>query len=217
MCLIPVLQFRCAEQLGEAQKHPARETAVGAATDPILPGAYRMERYLSLLEGKKVGLLVNQTSLVGTQHLIDTLLWSGVEVVRIFSPEHGYRGTASDGEKVADGRDAATGIPVISLYGKKRKPDTASMEGLDLVVFDVQDVGARFYTYTATLSLLMEACAEHHLPVLVLDRPNPNGHYVDGPMLRESQKSFIGPHPVPVVYGMTIGELALMFRAEKKL
>jgi len=214
VCLIPSLQFRCAEHLGEAQKTGAQETAGEAATKPNLPGAYRMELYLPRLAGKKVGLLVNQTSMVGHRHLIDTLLRSGVEVVKIFAPEHGYRGAAADGEKVADGKDGATGIPVISLYGKQQKPGAAAMEGLDALVFDVQDVGARFYTYTATLSLMMEACAENQLPLLVLDRPNPNGHYVDGPMLRESHKSFVGPHPVPVVYGMTIGEWAGMVNGE---
>jgi uncharacterized protein YbbC (DUF1343 family) len=214
ICLIPALNFRCAEQIGEA-KNPNVEGLHGeAAAEPIRPGAYRMERYLPLLEGKKVGLLVNQTSMVGTRHLIDTLLKSGVEVVKIFAPEHGYRGTASDGEEVAGGRDAATGIPVFSLYGKKRKPDAAAMEGLDIVVFDIQDVGVRFYTYTATLGLMMEACAENERPLLLLDRPNPNGHYVDGPMLRESHKSFVGPHPVPAVYGMTTGEWASLVNGE---
>ena len=155
--------------------------------------------------------------MVGAVHLVDTLLKQGVRIEKIFSPEHGFRGEADAGEKVATTTDPRTGILLVSLYGEKRKPAPEDLAGLDLLVFDIQDIGVRFYTYISTMTLLMEACAENNKPLIILDRPNPNGYFVDGPVLRPEFKSFIGMHPVPVVYGMSIGEYALMVNGEKWL
>ena len=178
-----------------------------------LPGSYNLNALLPELQGKRVGLVVNQTSIIGHTHLVDTLLSQGITINKIFSPEHGYRGEADAGEHVLSEKDPATGILLVSLYGDRRKPLPEDLTGLDIVVFDIQDIGVRFYTYIATMSLLMEACAEQHLPLIVLDRPNPNGYYVDGPLLKKEFKSFIGMHPVPVVYGLSIGEYAQMVKA----
>ena len=162
-----------------------------------------------------VAVVANQTSLVGNTHLVDTLLSQGVRVTKIFCPEHGFRGTAAAGAKVSDSKDPQTGLPIISLYGKNKKPTPEQMKDLDAVVFDLQDVGCRFYTYLSTLHYVMEACAERGIPLIVLDRPNPNGHYIDGPVLDTSKyRSFVGMHPVPIVYGMTIGEYACMINGE---
>lgn len=162
-----------------------------------------------------VAVVANQTSLVEGTHLVDTLLACGIKVVKIFCPEHGFRGTIEAGIKVDNGFDHRTGLPIISLYGNNKKPNRGQMRGVDCVVFDLQDVGCRFYTYLSTLHYVMEACAENNVPLIVLDRPNPNGHYVDGPVLDTSRyTSFVGMHPVPVVYGMTIGEYALMINGE---
>ncbi len=180
----------------------------------ILTGASRTDLYLDLLQNKNVALLVNQTSMIGNTHLTDSLLSLGVSIKKIFAPEHGFRGQADAGEQVNDGKDAKTGIPLISLYGKKKKPGKAELSGIDLVVFDIQDVGARFYTYISTMSYVMEACAENGVDFLVLDRPNPNGHYVDGPVLKKGFESFIGLHPIPIVHGMTVGEYAKMVNGE---
>ncbi len=173
-------------------------------------GADRMEEYLGMLEGKNVAMLVNHTSMVKEGHLVDVLLKKGISIVKIFSPEHGFRGNADAGEKVSDYKDPETGLPVISLYGKNRKPTPAMLDGVDVVVFDIQDVGARFYTYISTMHYMMEACAENGVKMIVLDRPNPNGYYVDGPVLEPEYRSFVGMEPVPVVHGMTVGELAGM-------
>jgi uncharacterized protein YbbC (DUF1343 family) len=180
----------------------------------VIPGAARMDVYLPLLLGKNIALVGNHTSQIGSVHLLDTLLRSGVNVLRVFSPEHGFRGDADAGASVSTAKDARTGIPVISLYGKKFKPQAAELKGVDLVLFDLQDVGVRFYTYLSTLHYVMEACAENHVPLVVLDRPNPNGSYIDGPVLEKQFSSFVGLHPVPVVYGMTIGEYAMMVNGE---
>jgi uncharacterized protein YbbC (DUF1343 family) len=180
----------------------------------ILPAANRLNQYLPLLKGKKVAVFANQTSVVGNTHLVDTLRKLGVDIRVIFGPEHGFRGTADAGEKVESGTDKATGIPVVSLYGKKRKPTKEDLKGANLLLFDIQDVGVRFYTYISSLQDYMEAAIEHNLPLIVLDRPNPNGFYVDGPVLEPAYKSFIGMQPVPVVYGMTIGEYAKMILEE---
>lgn len=162
-----------------------------------------------------VAVVANQTSLVGNTHLVDTLLSQGVRVTKIFCPEHGFRGTAAAGAKVSDSKDPQTGLPIISLYGKNKKPTPQQMKDLDAVVFDLQDVGCRFYTYLSTLHYVMEACAERGIPLIVLDRPNPNGHYIDGPVLDTAHyRSFVGMHPVPIVYGMTIGEYACMINGE---
>ena len=181
------------------------------------PGAHKTNSYLPLLKGKKIALVANQASRIATVHLVDSLLALKIDLVRVFAPEHGFRGLADNGEKVADEIDLQTGIPIISLYGKNRKPQPKMLENIDLVVFDLQDVGTRFYTYLSTLHNVMEACASERIPLLVLDRPNPNAHLVDGPILNLKFKSFVGMHPVPILYGMTIGEYAQMINGEKWL
>jgi len=189
--------------------------AAGAfAARPVLPGAYDLDAYLSLLDGKRVAIVANQTSMVGNVHLVDTLLTRGVTIVRIFCPEHGFRGEVAEGRTVKDQTDTRTGLPIVSLYGKRRKPLPEDLKDVDVVIFDIQDVGVRFYTYISTLHLVMEACAEQDKQVLVLDRPNPNGFYVDGPVLDTAYRSFVGMDPIPVVYGMTIGEYAKMVNGE---
>jgi len=180
----------------------------------VIPAAERLALYLPQIKGKKVGLVVNQTSMVEDQHLVDTLKMMGVDVKKIFAPEHGFRGEADAGEHVKDGIDTNTGAPVISLYGKKKGPSDEDMEGLDVVIFDIQDVGVRFYTFISTLHYVMQACADNNVPLIVLDRPNPNAHYIDGPILQEEFSSFVGMHPVPIVYGMTIGEYGQMINGE---
>ena len=186
---------------------------IGGA-EAVSPGIQHFDRYRSLLEGKKVGIVANQTAVLetgdGYKHSVDFLRDHQVQLIRIFCPEHGFRGDADAGETVGDYRDRQTGLPVISLYGKKKKPSPADLQGLDVVVFDMQDVGVRFYTYLSTLHYVMEACAENQVPLVVMDRPNPNAFYVDGPVLEMKYRSFVGMHPVPVVYGMTIGEYARM-------
>jgi uncharacterized protein YbbC (DUF1343 family) len=177
-------------------------------------GAERLDQYLPKLQGKKVALVVNQTSVIGKSHLADSLLKHGVDIARIFAPEHGFRGDADAGAKILDGKDAKTGIPIVSLYGAKLKPSKEDLDGVDMLVFDIQDVGTRFYTYISTLHYLMEASAEHGVPLLVLDRPNPNGHYVDGPVLDPAFRSFVGMDKVPIVHGLTIAEYAQMVNGE---
>ena len=176
----------------------------------------RQGGYWQHIQGKTVGVVSNQTSVVGRQctHLVDTLLSCGITIKTIFCPEHGFRGQAEAGATVGSGKDSRTGIPIVSLYGKNKKPLPEQLKGIDIVVFDLQDVGCRFYTYISTLTYVMEACAENHIPVMVLDRPNPNGSYVDGPVLEPRHRSFVGMHPVPIVYGMTIGEYACMVNGE---
>ena len=180
----------------------------------VIPGAWQVDHYLPLLVGKKVAVCGNQTSLVGSTHLVDTLLSRGVQVEKIFCPEHGFRGNKEAGAHIASSTDPKTGLPIISLYGKNRKPQPEQMKGLDVVVFDLQDVGCRFYTYISTLHYVMEAAADQGVSVVVLDRPNPNVYFVDGPVLDTAYRSFVGMHPVPVVYGMTIGEYAKMINGE---
>jgi uncharacterized protein YbbC (DUF1343 family) len=177
-------------------------------------GADRTEVYLPLLHGKNIVLVANPTSRVGKVHLLDTLIHSDISVKRVFAPEHGFRGEGEAGAKIQDNLDPVTGIPVVSLYGNHKKPTPEDLKGIDLVVFDIQDVGVRFYTYISTLHLVMEACASAKIPVMVLDRPNPNGFYTDGPIWDPAFKSFVGMHPVPVVHGMTIGEYAGMINGE---
>ena len=183
----------------------------------IEPGIHQFEKYLDRLKDKNIGLVVNHTSLIDDTHLLDTLLSYDINVIKIFSPEHGFRGTADAGQHLSDNIDEKTGLPIISLYGKNRKPPQESLSDVDVIVFDIQDVGVRFYTYISTLTYVMEAAAEASIPVIVLDRPNPNGHYVDGPVLEDMHQSFVGLHPVPIVYGMTMGEYALMVNGEKWL
>ncbi|MFQ3296912.1 MAG: hypothetical protein ACI9JT_000694 [Polaribacter sp.] len=192
----------------------------------IETGAARTNLYLRLLEGKNIAVVANQTSVIlkntisktlQTTHLIDSLVSLQVNVKKVFAPEHGFRGKADAGEIVKDGIDTKTGLPIISLYGKNKKPSPAQLKGIDVVVFDIQDVGARFYTYISSLHYVMEACAEAGIQVIILDRPNPNAHYIDGPVLEQAHASFVGMHKVPVVYGMTIGEYGKMINGEKWL
>jgi len=207
----------------------------------IVVGANRTEQYLPLLQGKRVGIVANQTSVIFekeipikievtkslsgqhkpletvvklNQHLVDSLLKLGVNIKKVFSPEHGFRGTADAGELVKDGKDTKTGLSIYSLHGKHKKPTKAQLEDLDIMVFDIQDVGVRFYTYISTLHYVMEACAENNMPLVILDRPNPNGNYSDGPTLEKAHSSFLGMHPIPLVHGMTIGEYAQMINGE---
>lgn len=181
----------------------------------IVVGAEQPELYLELLKNMKVGLVVNNTSLAEGVHLVDYLLAKDVAVSKIFAPEHGFRGDVSAGGKVEDGFDTKTGLPVLSLYGENKKPSSEHLNGLDIVIFDIQDVGCRFYTYISTLHLVMESCAENNIPMLVLDRPNPNGDYVAGPVRKKGFESFVGMDPIPIVHACTIGELAKMINEEQ--
>jgi len=181
---------------------------------PVRVGAEQMSEYLPLLSSKRVGLVANHTSLVGQAHLLDTLRARGVNVLRVFAPEHGFRGTAEAGEIVASSMDKKSGVEIASIYGRSKKPSAEQLRGVQVMVFDMQDVGTRFYTYLSTMHYVMEACAENGIPLIVLDRPNPNGSYVDGPILQPQYRSFIGMHPIPIVHGMTLGELAQMINGE---
>ena len=183
----------------------------------IVTGAERINVYVPLIKGKRVGIFANQTSMVGKTHLVDTLAKLGIDIKVIFGPEHGFRGNASAGEEIGNYIDKKTGIPVISLYGDKRKPSNDDLKNIDVLIFDIQDVGVRFYTYISSLNDFMEAAFENSKPLLILDRPNPNGFYVDGPVLDMKFKSFVGMQPVPVVYGMTVGEYAMMIAGERWL
>lgn len=180
----------------------------------LLTGASATEEYLPLIEGKTVAVVANQTSMVGERHLVDTLLSLGVDIRLIFAPEHGFRDLADAGAVITSGTDPVSGITVTSLYGSKKKPLPEDLEDIDVVIYDIQDVGTRFYTYLTTMCYVMEACAENGKPFIVLDRPNPNGYYVDGPVLDTAYRSFVGIHPVPVVHGMTLGEYAGMVNGE---
>lgn len=191
---------------------------ISACTDAISVnvrnGIERYGQYAGLLQGKQVGIVTNHTSRIGERHSVDVLQEKGVRLIRIFCPEHGFRGDAEAGEKIGNYRDEPSGLEVVSLYGNKKKPTAEDLRGIDVLVFDLQDVGVRFYTYLSTLHYVMEACAEQGIPLIVMDRFNPNAFYVDGPVLRKEQRSFIGMHPVPIVYGMTIGEYARMINGE---
>jgi len=196
----------------------------------ITVGANRTSEYLPLINGKRVGIVANQTSVIFKQiaasqtprndnytHLVDSLVDLKVDVKKVFSPEHGFRGTADAGEHVEDGVDIKTGLPIFSLHGKSKKPSKEQLEDIDIMIFDIQDVGVRFYTYISTMHYIMEACAENNIPLIILDRPNPNGSYVDGPTLEKEHQSFLGMHPIPLVHGMTIGEYAKMINGEQWL
>ncbi|MFT6965997.1 MAG: hypothetical protein ACJAT1_001206 [Marivirga sp.] len=191
-------------------------TPLKAQTDIIL-GAEQLALYTPLLQNKNIALVVNHSSIIARTHLVDTLLSLQLAVKRVFAPEHGFRGTADAGATVASGKDAKTGLPIISLYGKNKKPSKEQLKGIDIVVFDIQDVGTRFYTYISTMHYVMEACAENEIPLIVLDRPNPNGQYIDGPILEMENQSFVGMHPIPILHGLTVGELAQMINKEQWL
>lgn len=194
-----------------------RSTFLDVTDADVKCGASCTEEYFPLLKGKSIALVVNHTSQINGVHLLDTLLNSGLHVKKVFAPEHGFRGEAGAGESCNNGMDTKTGIPIISLYGNKFKPLPADLKGIDVVIFDIQDVGVRFYTYISTLHYVMEACAENNVPLIVLDRPNPNGHYIDGPILKPEFRSFVGMHPIPLVHGLTVGELAGMINGESWL
>ena len=212
--------FFCFISCGQKLKNnsEAQSTNTHERDHRIIVSSNRTGHYIPLLEGKKVGIIANQTSVIfkedGYVHLVDSLLNRNIDIKKVFAPEHGFRGKADAGEKVSDGFDVKTGLPIISLYGKNRKPNIEQLADVDVILFDIQDVGVRFYTYIATLQLVMEACAAVGLPIIVLDRPNPNGHYVDGPGMEAEHTSFLGMTEIPLVYGMTIGEYAQMVNEE---
>lgn len=193
----------------------AQNSPPAAGHQMILPGAARFDQYIPLITGRSVAVFANQTSVIGDVHLIDALLSRGIVIKKIFSPEHGFRGTADAGEKIGNAIDSKTGIPLISLYGPKRKPSAGDLKDVDIMIFDIQDVGARFYTYISSLQEYIEAAIDNNKILLLLDRPNPNGFYVDGPVLDKKIKSYVGMQPVPVVYGMTVGEYARMLIGEQ--
>ena len=202
--LIPVL-FLFASCNGQVPK-----TSTQPIQAPIVLGAERTEMYFPMLQGKRIGMVVNQTSVIEDKSTVDSLIQAKFQIKTIFSPEHGFRGDADAGAQVKDGKDIKTGLPIVSLYGKNKKPTAAQFADLDFIIFDIQDVGARFYTYISTLHYVMQTCAETDTKLIVLDRPNPNGHYIDGPILEQEHASFVGLHSVPIVHGMTVGEYAKM-------
>lgn len=206
-------------------KSEIRETLISCSfennvplSSNIISGADNSSAYLPLLKDKKIGIITNQTGILSDKtHLADFLLDKKINVQKIYAPEHGFRGTADAGELIKDGKDTKTGLPIISLYGNNKKPKPEQLAGIDVMVFDLQDVGARFYTYISSLHYIMEACAENNIPLIVLDRPNPNGSIVDGPILEKEHTSFVGMHQIPLLHGMTIGEYAKMINGEKWL
>ncbi len=210
-CLTAVLVFVAC---GRTQAVQVGEEPSSATSKELLVGAQRTNEFLPLLEGKRVAVVTNQTGLIGSRHLVDSLISLRVNVVKVFAPEHGFRGEADAGEHVKDGKDSRTGLPLVSLYGANKKPKPEQLADVDVILFDIQDVGVRFYTYIGTLHYVMEAAVENGKSVLVLDRPNPNGFYVDGPVLDMAHSSFVGMHPVPLVHGMTVGEFARMINGE---
>ncbi len=195
-----------------AQTHP-----ISKSSTIIEVGAQQTQQYLPLLKGKRVAVFANQTSTIQQTHLVDSLIKLGIQIVKIFGPEHGFRGTAGAGEAVSDGKDSKTSIPIISLYGNHKKPTPAELSEVDVMLFDIQDIGVRFYTYISSLQYYLEAAIENDKEFVLLDRPNPNGFYIDGPVLDMRFKSFVGMQPIPVVYGMTIGEYAQMLVGERWL
>ncbi|GAC1427146.1 MAG: DUF1343 domain-containing protein [Chitinophagaceae bacterium] len=202
------------------QKHPGRHPVAGLQRirkNKIITGADQTEKYFSYLKGKRVAVLANPSTIIGKKHLVDSLQSRGINIIKVFGPEHGFRGNASAGVKVADEKDAATGIPVISLYGAKNKPSKEDLADVDIMIYDVQDVGCRFYTNINVLARIMEACAENNKELLILDRPDPNGYFVDGPVLDMSLKSGIGMFPIPISYGLTMAEFAQMLNGENWL
>ncbi|MEM7107797.1 MAG: DUF1343 domain-containing protein [Bacteroidota bacterium] len=183
-------------------------------TSALLVGAQQFELYLPFLENKRVAIVANHSSLVDTTHLVDTLLAKKINILKVMAPEHGFRGNKSDGAEISDGKDAKTGLPIVSIYGRTKKPTKEMLEDIDVVVFDIQDVGVRFFTFISTMHYVMEACAENNVQFIVLDRPNPNGMIVDGPILNSEFQSFVGIHPIPTLHGLTVGELAKMINGE---
>ncbi len=217
--LIIITGLTCCNNTGKSNFTVVDTQEESVKTDTVVyPGIYQTEQYIKLIDGKKTGIVSNQTGIINGVSLVDTLISLKQNIVKVFCPEHGFRGNADAGAKVDNSIDEKTGLPVISLYGNNKKPSAEQLSDIEVVVFDLQDVGVRFYTYISTLHYVMEACAESNIPVIILDRPNPNAHYIDGPVLDTANfRSFIGMHPVPVVYGMTIGEYGKMINGEKWL
>jgi uncharacterized protein YbbC (DUF1343 family) len=211
--------FLMFQNCNSTTKTVVNETKTKQESNVIQVGADQMAEYLPMIEGKNVALVVNQTSMIGDVHLVDYLYKNAVssKIKRIFAPEHGFRGSADAGEHVADGKDISTGLPIKSLYGANKKPSKEDLADVDVVIFDIQDIGARFYTYISTMHYVMDACSMYHKKLIILDRPNPNGHYVDGPILDKKVQSFVGLDEIPIVHGMTVGELAMMINGEKWL
>jgi uncharacterized protein YbbC (DUF1343 family) len=211
----------CAVKKTEVSQEMKKDSLVkptSVSKNNIKTGADNYTAYLPLLKGKKIGIVTNQTGILTDKtHLVDFLLVKDIAIKTIFAPEHGFRGTADAGEHIVDGKDPKTGLPIISLYGDNKKPKPEQLAGIDILVFDLQDVGARFYTYISSLHNIMEACAENNIPLLILDRPNPNGNSIDGPVLEKQFTSFVGMHPIPLLHGMTIGEYGKMINGEKWL
>ncbi|HEY4618460.1 MAG TPA: DUF1343 domain-containing protein [Flavobacterium sp.] len=219
-CLVLALAS-CGSSIKKKETGGEKRDSVMVKTN-VLPaintGADNFETYLPLLNDKKIAIVTNQSGLLSNNtHIVDFLLEKNIAIQKIFAPEHGFRGTADAGEHVVDGKDAKTGLPIVSLYGDNKKPKAGQLAGIDIMVFDLQDVGARFYTYISSLHYVMEACAENNIPLIILDRPNPNGNVVDGPILEKEYSSFVGMHPIPVLHGMTIGEYGQMINGEKWL
>ncbi len=212
LTLVALFSYRCVE-LPAKTSPDAPDNSFKETT--IITGAEQTAKYLPLLKGKRVAVLANPTTIIGSRHLVDSLADRGVQIIKVFGPEHGFRGNASNGARVNDEVDSATGIKIISLYGKKSRPSAEDLADVDIVIFDIQDVGCRFYTYINVLRNMMESCAEFNKPLLILDRPNPNGYLVDGPILDMRLKSGIGQFPIPIAHGMTIGEFAKMVNGEK--
>jgi len=216
-----LLIVSCGAQKGQEKSSTVKVDEISTTSKKskeIKTGADNYEAYLPLLKSKKVGIVTNQTGILSNKtHLVDYLLEQKIDLKKIFAPEHGFRGTADAGELIKDGKDTKTGLPIISLYGDNKKPKAEQLAGIDVLVFDLQDVGARFYTYISSLHYIMEACAENNIELIVLDRPNPNGNIVDGPLLEKEFTSFVGMHPIPTLHGMTIGEYAKMINGEKWL
>lgn len=230
-----LLMVSCGSQKGQGIRNKAEATLPKNVKVEVQTGADNTNAYLPLLKDKKVGVVTNQSGVLSraivnatsdpknttilreTVHLVDFLLGQKINLQKIYAPEHGFRGTADAGELIKDGKDTKTGLPIISLYGNNKKPKPEQLTGIDVMVFDLQDVGARFYTYISSLHYIMEACAENNIPLLVLDRPNPNGSIVDGPLLEKEYTSFVGMHPIPLLHGMTIGEYAQMINGQKWL
>ena len=217
MCFLFILISSCSFGATKSPSDTIHSRIRVLKSAQITLGNQQTEMYLPLLENKRVAVVGNQTSIIGKTHLVDTLLALGIQVKKVFAPEHGFRGVADNGEHVSNETDKKSGLRIISLYGSNSKPTAEQLADIDVVIYDIQDVGARFYTYISTLHYVMEACAENNKKLIVLDKPNPNGHYIDGPILQPEFSSFVGMHPVPIVYGMTIGEYALMINGEKWL
>lgn len=217
---LTIISTSCSARKTDTRKNikPTLEKTKKNSSIEIKTGADNYNNYLPLLEDKKIGIVTNQTGILSNKtHIVDFLLEKNIAIQKIFAPEHGFRGTADAGEHIVDGKDSKTGLPIISLYGDNKKPKSEQLVGIDIIVFDLQDVGARFYTYISSLHYIMEACAENNIPLLILDRPNPNGSIVDGPLLETEFTSFVGMHPIPLLHGMTIGEYAKMINGEKWL